>query len=631
MTISIAEISSSLVREYLSRKGLKKTIVCMDEEHPRTEASVNNRSQLRQMLNLEALYRKSKVENSQFKTLLEIIVKHLIDGTTNELDARSLHFNTDDGMALRSQVEVPKTSHTTLLFPEKTQSFAHHKSSLTAHDQNGQGTDVDLKIPVTESKKRNKASRPRRGMMTGPVASTPEESIKKRQIRKAEYNQPLPHNEREKDDEDCLLQTVQSSLYKDHYEFAQGSSAEQLTSQMEKRVQSSLNVSNVNVSEMVLDDIDDEEMQSLPRMFFNKTITRQSWTGCPMDQQTATELKVVLLGSSLNCFSVEWRNQGFTFSEIHDLRYGIVQTKGGPCGVLASVQGFVMKKMLFEDSDGSNCFNKLRPSNSTRRKCLVLAIAEILWRAGEEKQVIVAMNSGSKHFIPAGKYKSDGVLESILLFTLDNQKALEQFLDQHIEQFESTVMGCLLLVVSAVLSRSIDKLREDMDVPTTTLIGAHGYCTQELVNLLLCGQAVSNVFDNDMELDSGNSNLMLLKGIKYNSDIGLLSLFEHYNICKVGNFLKTPRFPIWVVCSESHFSVLFGLQRELLTSHLKEFDLYYYDGLSNQQEEIRLSVCVDRSAPCSDEASELIPPLELCIRTRWKDAAVNWNDTEPIL
>lgn len=39
------------------------------------------------------------------------------------------------------------------------------------------------------------------------------------------------------------------------------------------------------------------------------------------------ELKVVLLGSSLNWFSIEWRNQGFTFSETHDLRYGIVQKK----------------------------------------------------------------------------------------------------------------------------------------------------------------------------------------------------------------------------------------------------------------------------------------------------------------
>lgn len=221
-----------------------------------------------------------------------------------------------------------------------------------------------------------------------------------------------------------------------------------------------------------------------------------------------------------------------------------------------------------------------------------------------------------------------------MLFTLDDYKDLELFLDQHIEQFESEVLGCLLLVVSAVLSRSIEKVRQDMDVPTTTLIGAHGYCTQELVNLLLWGQAVSNVFDNDMELDSGNGNITLLKGIKDHCEIGFLSLFEHYNFCKVGSYLKTPHFPIWVVCSESHFSVLFGLQRELLTYSEKgrEFDLYYYDGLSHQQEEIRLTVCLGRSAgSLQDDATDLIPPLEHCIRTRWNNAFVNWNDTEPIL
>ena len=60
----------------------------------------------------------------------------------------------------------------------------------------------------------------------------------------------------------------------------------------------------------------------------------------------------------------------------------------------------------------------------------------------------------------------------------------------------------------------------------------------------------------------------------------------------MGCFLKTPRFPIWVVCSESHFSVLFSLHPELLRNWRAErlFDLYYYDGLANQQEQIRLTV-----------------------------------------
>ncbi len=88
-------------------QGLKRTIACMDEEHPRTDASINNRSNLRQILNMEGLYRKNKVvlqleviccasgyyrkslqltslslqvQNSPLKTLLEILVKHHIKG-----------------------------------------------------------------------------------------------------------------------------------------------------------------------------------------------------------------------------------------------------------------------------------------------------------------------------------------------------------------------------------------------------------------------------------------------------------------------------------------------------------------------------------------------------------------------
>lgn len=40
-----------------------------------------------------------------------------------------------------------------------------------------------------------------------------------------------------------------------------------------------------------------------------------------------------------------------------------------------------------------------------------------------------------------------------------------------------------------------------MDDPNGTLIGCHGYCTQEMVNLLLTGCAVSNVFDGTVMLD----------------------------------------------------------------------------------------------------------------------------------
>ena len=53
------------------------------------------------------------------------------------------------------------------------------------------------------------------------------------------------------------------------------------------------------------------------------------------------------------------------------------------------------------------------------------------------------------------------------------------------------------------------------------------------MNLYLSGKAVSNVFNDVVELDSGDSNIMILKGVVSRCDVGLLSLFEHYKSCQV--------------------------------------------------------------------------------------------------
>ncbi|CAB1444712.1 unnamed protein product [Pleuronectes platessa] len=701
MAVSVEEVSSSLVREYLSRKGLKRTISCMDEEHPRTEASINNRSHLRQVLNIESLYRENKVLSCPLKTLLEIIVKHHIAGLHDDevpssvserlLSAAAVgsaappavtpgEMKEDNTAALviskrirpRSDAEeiasfqqsntssmpdsLSSNNQTCFQTYDSEDHKAHPLSAPAQDNESFTRREPEKKTTITESTQRSKTNRIRRGMMAGPIASSPQESSKKRLSRRVEAPQlpPRKQEEHRKSSSGLLvtgshLKSVESGETEicsadcvgGRRELLSAPERKQSENSFEKVGQASLrtskvktrpNVADLDVSEMALDDIDDE-LQDLSRASFQRTIRERSCAGRPMDPHTAVELKALLLGSNVSCFSAEWRNQGFTFSETHDLRYGIVQKKGGPCGVLASIQAFILKKLLFENSESKNAgLQRLTPSSSTRRRCLILAVAEILWRAGEEKQATVAISTGRNHFTPTGHYKSEGLLEKVTVFSAESIKDLQLLLEQHIEQFETGVLGCILLTLSAVLSRSIEKIREDMDVPTTTLIGAHGYCTQELVNLLLCGRAVSNVFDDDMELDSGNGNMTLLKGMKGRCDVGLLSLFEHYNICKVGAYMKTPRYPIWVVCSESHFSVLFGLQRELLTDPDRdlEFDLYYYDGLANQQEEIRLTVSVGQSTMSSQDP-DLIPPLEHCIRTRWTDAYVSWNDTEPIL
>ena len=52
---------------------------------------------------------------------------------------------------------------------------------------------------------------------------------------------------------------------------------------------------------------------------------------------------------------------------------------------------------------------------------------------------------------------------------------------------------------------------------------------------------------------------MFLKGISGHAEVGFLTLLESLNYCKVGSFLKRPRWPIWVLGSESHYTVLFAL------------------------------------------------------------------------
>ena len=66
---------------------------------------------------------------------------------------------------------------------------------------------------------------------------------------------------------------------------------------------------------------------------------------------------------------------------------------------------------------------------------------------------------------------------------------------------------------------------------------------QELVNLLLTGRAVSNTFNDNVILDSGSAHgdSVTLKGLSGRSEVGLLSLFEHYKSCQVREVRFRPK------------------------------------------------------------------------------------------
>ncbi|XP_035527962.1 ubiquitin carboxyl-terminal hydrolase MINDY-3 isoform X2 [Morone saxatilis] len=120
--------------------------------------------------------------------------------------------------------------------------------------------------------------------------------------------------------------------------------------------------------------------------------------------------------------------------------------------------------------------------------------------------------------------------------------------------------GVLLLLYSVILTKGIENIRNEIQDTMEPLIDpVHGHGSQSLVNLLVTGHAVSNVWDGDRECSG-----MKLHGIHKQASVGFLTLMESLRYCKVGAFLKSPKFPIWILGSETHLSVFFTKEMSLV-------------------------------------------------------------------
>ena len=318
------------------------------------------------------------------------------------------------------------------------------------------------------------------------------------------------------------------------------------------------------------------------------------------------------------------------------LSYGIVQTAGGPCGVLATVQAYMLRHLIHRDG-AVPPFTTSRPEFE---EALCHGLADILWQAGGGQRACVAVVAGQRRLsasedgeLRQANCRPDNVTEMLSVFDCGSHAQVLATLRRFAAELTAPAgHGVIVTLYSAILSRGVANVADDMasfEGAEAQLMGAHNYCSQEMVNLLLVGRAVGNVFDGDRQLEGAT-----LKGIALQGEVGLLTLFEHYGSMEVGSLLKQPKVPIWVVCSESHFSVCFAPAQIAAGYSGGTLELYYYDGLSKQDAPILLTVTWQGGAdklPMEDYDRDMTPPLEHCIRTRWPAAQIDWNGTDPIL
>lgn len=86
---------------------------------------------------------------------------------------------------------------------------------------------------------------------------------------------------------------------------------------------------------------------------------------------------------------------------------------------------------------------------------------------------------------------------------------MEEFLLERLEMLKAKY-GILLLLYSVIGTKGISEICSEMSDPSESMIDStYGYGNQSLINLMLTGRAVSNVWDHDQDI-GGLSKIFII-------------------------------------------------------------------------------------------------------------------------
>ncbi|KAK7819195.1 hypothetical protein U0070_008323 [Myodes glareolus] len=220
-----------------------------------------------------------------------------------------------------------------------------------------------------------------------------------------------------------------------------------------------------------LEDVEDELIKEdivlspLPSMLKLQTVSK------PIDLSLA---KAIRFGDDMVPISCEKYDRLPEFEE-HQAVPGLFSPSLSLIARLAAPTALPVQERHVSMGQVNPCL-RLQPSDAQRTHCLALAIADILWRAGGREQAVVALilMDGERHWSvesgrgigdveqqpwaqPQGKAKEEaGKASCLTLYSLTCSEDLVTFLQQSIHQFEVGPYGCILLTLSAILSRSLE-------------------------------------------------------------------------------------------------------------------------------------------------------------------------------
>jgi len=580
---AVEDLSLAMIREYLHTRGYKKSLATLSDELP-VKPTPTTRSAMTKELGLSRMLAKNKKRETPYPTLIEVVTRYLYD---KRVEA--------DVAAATNGGSVPIVAATT---PSPTSSNTNVTSSTVARSSTS--ATIARTSTSNDALSRRPESATSRGQPMSMLGSAPSTISSRPASATSRVVMDMQLQELDFDDEPAATRAT-----------SVGHKAE-AKSTLPPSSSSSSSTPSVPLSTFRSVPISGEEAVQIRDVVFGRREVQGKFPSC-------------------------WTKQGFFFRPTADckaapsLAMGLWQNEGGPCGLLAAVQSFFIKDLLFKSPSSNNDSQRqlLSVNAAQQRASLINAISEMLWMVSGGGTVRVAYpSSTSRLTTPPKNYRSDGITETMTIYQLTSLTELRSFISSSFDLWNNPKgLGAISLLYSLVLTRGITNVQSDKDDEWQVLVVDGGYCTQELVNLALTGRATSNVFDATKVVDGKT-----YRGVERKSSIGFLSRFELAGNVLVGSNYKQPEYPIWVVCSESHYSVLWALCKSTgMSTPYGAFDLWYYDELAQQTEEIRLSLDTRITAPLP-KSRDPEPPINECIRTRWGPTTrVDWNGVDPIL
>jgi len=265
------------------------------------------------------------------------------------------------------------------------------------------------------------------------------------------------------------------------------------------------------------------------------------------------ELINVVWGNQIDSAIFDRWSQSFRFSS--DENSALVQDEGGPCSVLTTVQAYLLNELIF----CQRCQFQWRQTSQEEIDLHFLnALMKILLLLSIDQQHIYLAqftNENSNQRLTIDEFHKK-IHFDICRSTIELKEKIFSRLNMWKNQY-----GVLLFLYSCLMTKTIDRLKGEIDDESSLPLidQAHGHGSQCLTNLFITSIATPHCFDGEKDVAG-----LKLYGIKQRANIGFLSSLEVYHLLEVGWFLKNPKYPIWIVASETHLTVIFSKEQTLV-------------------------------------------------------------------